>query len=132
VGEDRLVMVWPVLWEVVVAVDIEVCVSIEKVRGLSVTGESRKPPGWWRFLGPRTGDWRSTHPLGLPARKAESGAQKCWTRKRSRRVLSAGQRGRVPTTNASPAATAPVGPLALGGAGMGTDRLDGCQPPDPI
>jgi len=44
VGEDRLVMVWPVLWEVVVAVDIEVCVSIEKVRGLSVTGESRKTP----------------------------------------------------------------------------------------
>jgi hypothetical protein len=40
----RLVVCWPVSVEVVVAVDIEVCVSIEKVRGLSVTGESRKTP----------------------------------------------------------------------------------------
>jgi hypothetical protein len=40
----RLAVCWPVSVEVVVAVDIEVCVSIEKVRGLSVTGESRKTP----------------------------------------------------------------------------------------
>jgi hypothetical protein len=40
----RLADWWAVTGSVVVAVDIEVFVSIEKVRGLSVTGESRKTP----------------------------------------------------------------------------------------
>ena len=45
----------PASWEAVVAVAIEVCVSIEKVRRLSVIDESRKSPWLVTVLGASDG-----------------------------------------------------------------------------
>ena len=107
-----------------VAVAIEVCVSIEKVRRLSVIGESRKSPWLVTVLGASAGRLTPDPPAGPSGTKSRIGGSELLDEGKGG-VASTGQRaGLIDVTYASPTATAPVGPPAIGG-GVGVDRLAG-------